>query len=170
VRAAEVLAALPKLSDAELDEVVRRVAFLRKGKTSSPTESYNWLIDGAVAELKRRGLSGYLPKTVWPSQQTIVRIQDHLSEGLGKVSSGVERQATALLAVRTLCDYLIKINIPLTPKTVLANLDKIPQALEDSFPGYWRAGLLMACVSAATLNPGMSPREDRRGRKNPKSP
>jgi hypothetical protein len=40
---------------------------------------------------------------------------------------------------------LEKRGVPISPLTLLNNVDKIPSSVEDAFPGYLEAGVLASC-------------------------
>jgi hypothetical protein len=149
----EVLKLLPKLNASELEIVRVRVAFLA-GTASTPNKENDWLLEGVTEELRRRGLwmrRYAVPAKLLPSgyQEKSRVVREHLLKGLG---SRKLRPVDGLLLGRTaasvLADYLIHAKVPISPKTVLNNLDKIPVALEAAFPGYWASGMLGFCFQA----------------------
>jgi len=148
----EVLRRLPQLSSAELDKVAGRLAALRGTGAVTKVEDNDWLLEGLTQELRRRGLwmRDYpVLKKLIPSNYVAASpaVRDHLLLGWGKKPiRTIEKLALAALAGGVLADYLTKIKLPVTPRTVLVNVDKVPVALEESFPGYWASGLLSYCV------------------------
>ncbi len=147
-----ILKNLPKLKRAELEQVKQRTNFLLGVTNGAAKEAgHDWLLEGLTGELRRRGLwtGRALPARLLPVDYAAKgsSVRAHLLKGLAKPSARtVERMALGGLAGTVLVDYLTKIRVPVTPKTLLANVEKIPVALEESFPGYWGQGLLGFCI------------------------
>lgn len=152
----EVLKHLPKLSGKELEEVRLKVGALLalSGTSTGPTLSQDWLLDGITAELRRRGLwlRAYpIPHKLLPPeyQAKSEGVRAHLLRGLGAtVIRPVQRMSLGGLAASVLADYLVKRKVAVGPKTLLGNVEKVPGALEEAFPGYWEQGLLGFCIMA----------------------
>lgn len=154
---ASVLANLPQLSPKELVQIRDRANFLL-GLTSEANPAlkrsdHDWLLEGLTQELRRQGLwlKGHpLPKAMFPGDYALKAefVRAHLLKGAGKVKfESVQLRALGALGVSVLFSYLKKIRIPIGPKTALINIDKVPVALEESFPGYWDSGLLGSCIA-----------------------
>ena len=150
-----VLKHLPKLGRPDLEKVRQRTVFLLG--VAAPTTKGNhpeqdWLLEGFTNELRRRGLWARIytiPAKLLPDgfAEKSTRIRDHLLKGLTKPNPRpVERMALGSLAAAALADYLTKVQVPVGPKTLLNNIEKVPLALEESFPGYWAQKLLGFCV------------------------
>lgn len=150
---AEVLRRLPKLSSSDLDQISSRISFLRDTSVSASPAEYDWLMEGFMSELRRRGLwSGALAprKSVIPGSyaKASAEVRAYLLQNLKTVKlRPMELSALGTLAGSALVDYLTKARVPIGVKTLLLNADKVPAALENAFPGYWAAGLL-AFISA----------------------
>ena len=148
----QILARLPKLTLPELTQVKSRLSFLT-GTEAKPKQQ-DWLLEGFARELLRRGLwasSGALPARVfpadWAAKAEVVRT--HLLKGYnGNKPRAVELVALGALAGQVLSDYLVRAQVPLSPKTLLGAVEKVPLALEYAFPGYWAAGLLGFCIKS----------------------
>ena len=142
-----VLKTLPKLSAEELAQVQGRLGILA-GISAAKVYDHGWLLVGVTEELRRRGLwmNKYpIPAKLLPEKFTLKAntLQEFLLKGFGKQKlQRAECLAIAMIATQTLADWLERGKVPLSPKTILFNLDKIPTALEHSFPGYWEHGLL----------------------------
>ena len=153
-----VLKHLPKLGRPDLEKVRQRAVFLlgvAAPTTKGAPPEQDWLLDGIISELRRRGLwarTSVIPVKMLPegyaNKSAVVRL--HLSKGLTKPNlRPVERMALGRLAAAALADYLTKVQVPVGPKTLLNNIDKVPLALEESFPGYWAQKLLGFCVKVS---------------------
>ena len=149
-----VLKHLPNLKPVELEQIKQRVNFLLGTANGSPTKdsAQDWLLEGLTAELRRRGLwagSKSIPVRLFPVEYAAKSevVRRHLLKGFAKpLRHPAERMALGGLAGGVLAEYLFKAKVPLGPKTLLANVDKIPQALEAAFPWYWANGLLGFCI------------------------
>lgn len=147
-----VLKTLPKFKPAELEQIRQRISFLLGTKPKSK-DNQDWLLEGITIELRKRGLwaGGMLPQrltpTDYPAKAELVK--QHLLRGIADPNPRlIERMSLAGLAGAVLMDYLQKIRVPVTPKTVLINIEKVPVALEEAFPGYWSQKLLGFCIKA----------------------
>lgn len=142
-----VLKNLPNLTPEELEKVRQRLYAL-SGLSPEAPRTQDWLLVGATEELRRRGLwmkSYPVPTRLLPDKFTAKSkaLQEFLLKGLGKDKpQRAECLSIAIVATRSLTDWLERNKVPISPRTVLFNLDKIPTALEYSFPGYWAQGLL----------------------------
>src|ERR1035437_19351 len=147
-----VLKHLPKLGRPDLEKVRQRVVFLLGvAATKGNHPEQDWLLDGITSELRRRGLwsSSPIPKKLLPEGYAAksATVQEHLLKGLAKSNPrSVERMALGGLAATALADYLTKVKAPLGPKILLNNIEKVPLALEESFPGYCAQKLLGFCI------------------------
>lgn len=150
-----ILKHLPNLKAKELAQVKDRINFLLGISGEIPKPIYvgnDWLLEGLTVELRRRGLwlkSYPLPAPLLPQDYPAKgeAVRQHLIKGIGqaKLVNG-DTRALGVLGASVLMAYLTKIKVPVGPKTVLNNLDKIPLALEESFPGYWAGGMLKSCL------------------------
>lgn len=150
----EVLRRLPLLSREDLLKVRHNVEAI-VGATKpqeEPEANRDWLLEGLTAELRRRGLwvkKHSIPKDSIPTTyaKTAEGVREHLIAGCnGEDMRYVEKLALARAAASALADYLSKINVPVTPNTLLHHTRTIPLALEESFPGYWASKMLRSCV------------------------
>lgn len=150
----ELLKTLPALSASDLEKVRQRVAFLSKSSgasasTTNAKDDDDWLTEGFTQELKRRGLiSGRLPKVVFPSNwaEKSKATREFLLKGYTTSATHGEKLALAELSARYLLDYLERGGLKPSPRALLCNTDKVYRALEDAFPGYWRAQLFPYCI------------------------
>ena len=143
-----MLQRLPELSAAELVQVRARVGFLVGSSAKDTNSNHDWLLEGFTLELRRRGLwsrAQTVPKRLLPTDYAAkaASIREHLLKGRGglKLRSN-ESMILGAAAASVLANYLIRAKVPVTPKTLFNNLEKVPVALEAAFPGYWAAGLL----------------------------
>lgn len=150
----QIIRWLPKLTVSE-----KRMLLKELGGTSTMPESSvsDWLLPGIEAELRRRGLS-FRPLT----QQTIMRLAPNYFLESQRVRMDFEarlkRQGVTLnrsglialghVAARVLADYRSPVT-PLGVKFLLQNVGNIPEAVEQSFPGYLAAGMLHQLIRMA---------------------
>lgn len=159
-----ICALLPELTPAELAAVRLRAGFLGGGSGAAPAQedhfTDDWLLRGLEDELRRRGLLGRGRAPVvrlvpdWAKRSAKVRTDLLGFLGfLGRSGGGVKRSEAALgrLAARALADYLAAGRVPVSPKTLLTNVDKVLLAIDAAFPGYLEAGLLGCCLDPALV-------------------
>ena len=147
----DLLRHLPELSKADLEKIRQRIQLLTGGDGSKARTdlSDDWLLTGVSNELRRRGLlagkvwSGMLPKS-WEEKAAPVR--EYLLEGFNTRLNRTQRVAIAQLAAEKLIAHLEPWADRITPKLVLSTIDRVPAALEDSFPGYWAARSMHFCL------------------------
>jgi hypothetical protein len=147
----EVLTRLPKLSRAELREVEKHCRALASLSGHSDEPADDWLITGIKTELQRRGLirARFPWKELAPPKFAALcaATSEALLGAFTPPLTSPERFALGRLAGRALADYLERHDGRghVSAKAMLANIDKVPTALEASFPGYLAAGLLRLC-------------------------
>jgi len=165
---AQLLAHLPQLNHRELTQIRDRANFLLglAGEASAAPQrsDHDWLLEGLTHELRRQGLwlKNYpLPKALIPAgyaaQSGLLCQHLLLGASKAKLTTFNELRSLGALGASVLISYLKKIRVPVGPKTVLINIDKIPVALEESFPGYWESGLLGSCLNTARVRGGGLP-------------
>jgi hypothetical protein len=141
-----VLKLIPKLNPKEQLEIKQKLDFLLQGIKTHPNRPLDdWLTEGIVTELVRRGLlhKGMDWKRVAPSgyQQQSESIRTLLKAATRRPLTAGEQYALGRLVARALADYLQN-----TPgfglKVMLQNISKVSEALENSYPGYLVAGML----------------------------
>ena len=148
-----VLNHLPKLDIEELMKVKSKLGAslsLSGGKPEpSVTEIDDYLFNGIMVELRRRGLLGR--NSILTSgilsvkyRQSSAQIRALFKEQLGELKP-VEYAALGQLAAKALADYLEQANVTIGPSVLVNNIEKVPQALDASYPGYLEAGLLSFC-------------------------
>ncbi len=151
-----VLRALPKLQPAELREIQLKTSasLTLCGKLSAQVISdrsvvTDYLLDGVIYELRRRGLlgqsTGLFKRLIPPAyQQASEEVRQHLNERVGILKSS-ETAALGQLSAKALASYLERGHVPISPSTLLNNISKVPVAIDASYPGYLEAGLLSFC-------------------------
>lgn len=148
----EVLRKLPKLSKAELVQVRQRVQLL-VGTGEPSLDRGDWLFEGIASACKKQGtlahakaLEKLKPKNY---AEVSASVRQYLCEGYGAADPAIKtplKLALAELTVDVLRDHLSWMSVPIGPKIVLTNLDKVPAAFEDAFPGYWASRKFALCV------------------------
>lgn len=147
----ELLRRLPELSKSDLEKVKHRVQLLSGGSANfaqSRENQEDWLLVGFGRELRRRGLlagkvwNNLVPKS-WNEKSSSVR--EFLIKGASHRLTTPERISLAQVSADSLAEYLTRASITVSPKTLFSNVDKVPVALDCSFPGYWGAKKLDFC-------------------------
>lgn len=133
----------------------QRLVFLRGTAPATVKPATNdWLLEGITNELRRRGLwmrAHPIPKNLLPDgyEAKAAHIQKYLIKGCGeKRLKSISMMVLGQVAASSLADYLLRARVPVSPKTLLNNIDKIPAAIDASFPGYWAAAALSVCAKA----------------------
>lgn len=148
-----ITSALPNLTKKELEDIRRRCVILLQSKQSTRQniEEDDWLLYGVGQELKYRGLedgerfaafriknassySGYLEKA---------RAVRTLLEECAPNITTVERRYLGEIAAKELARYIDTWkNTDVSRDSLLHHIDKIPVALQRSFPNYLESKLL----------------------------
>lgn len=150
-----VLNILPRLDVSELLQVKNKasaslslstLANSSSGLPSGQDEPMDYLLDGIQVELRRRGLLGRdmkLQAKVIPGTYGLaaIDVKKLLEEHVGRLSAA-EYALLGQLSIRCLAKYLENRGVPISAKSLCQAISKIPQALDDSYPGYLQAGLL----------------------------
>ncbi len=142
----QLLTLIPLLSNSQVIQVKDHLSLLH---TTNLTKS-SWLLEGAHAELRRRGLMGRsssFPPKVLKSfdkdyQLKLMEAERFLEEQIGSKMTPPEKLRIASIAIETLCDMLLENGRTPSLRMVVVNLQNIPLALDWAFPGYAAAGLL----------------------------
>lgn len=150
---------LNQLSVEELDRVRKKISVqlnVRGGVgapgTVRPSRRDDWLLDGLLHELRKQGL---LPSTSTPPINRVSpgyaaaaeAVREELSRAFNPALRPPEAVALGRLVASALVSYLRRREITASPRTLLNNVDKALVAVDESFPGYLRAGLLRMCWS-----------------------
>lgn len=155
---AAILRLLPKLGPGEGDQVIERIKGFAPfngaltGRLSS-TDEPDWLLEGVFHTLRVRGLLGQEARPPlrqvlrlapeWKSLSVALRglLKARMKEGEAHLPH-VAYVALGRTVIDALASYLEGVKVPISLKTLLQNIDKLPQAIERCFPGYLRARML----------------------------
>lgn len=155
----ELLRKLPELSTTDLEKVRRRLQLLRGSSAPSSAtaklKAEDWLVEGFCTELRRRGLfAGGRYPSLLPSNwsEKSEGVKTFLLKGFSNKINMTEKRALAALSASQLIDYFQRGGIKVTPKLLFANVEKIPEALEASFPGYWQAQAFSFCIRSRSAS------------------
>lgn len=117
--------------------------------SAATSESSDWLLTGILAELKKRGL-GYTARSIrtWEHSKTYEEEgQAVRAELLRVIKLSIpqpkyqELLALGRVVARALIGYMGK-KAYISLKTLLNNVGKALEAVDNSFPGYMASGLL----------------------------
>jgi hypothetical protein len=146
----EIIRKLPRLTLVE-----KRILLKELGSASvTPPEKSldDWLLPGIEAELRRRGLSHRalnqkLINRLAPNYfEESKRVREHL---LGQLKPLKLKHAELISLGGIFAQALASYRSPVTPigiKFMLQNVGNIPEAIEQSFPGYLGAGMLQYLI------------------------
>lgn len=144
----EIRHLLTELKPNELAQLEQEVKFLRKAKPS--VGGPDWLLDGIITELRRRGVIG--PQSRPPMRVVLSLLPDYVEQAeavrLGLLA-GVrykpqppELLSLGAFAARALADDMDGGPAPVCLQTMLQGLPKMLGAVDKAFPGYLGCGLL----------------------------
>lgn len=156
----QIIALLPKLTHAELAEVrtaIKMLGALDGGPApAAPTQGDDWLLSGIATYLVRRGL---LPESKAFFE---LKRRDAYKQYLSKLPALMgfltkleqdnklgrrHRITVAFLCARSLGDMLERRNY-FSVGAMLSQIDKMPEALDNAYPGYIEAGLFGFILTA----------------------
>lgn len=144
---------LPELKPNELVEVRKRLQALTSITAPAPTKATDdWLENCITEELIRRGVSfgtdwkGRMPKGY---RQQAEAVREFLTKAVTvnalpvrtQPLTSAEKYALGRVTARALADYL-SWQEHFGLKVMLQQINKIPEALDASFPGYVASGML----------------------------
>jgi hypothetical protein len=158
----ELLTALPSLSFEELEQVQKTTeSLLSLSKKPSQEENSDWLLAGILEVIQAKGLSytvpeffkikkdtahgGFLPK----SRKIRTFLETELKNSSNKIPKRVDLYTFGHRCAGMLYDYL-EPSHEMSLDSMLRNVEKLPLAIEASFPGYLAAGLLRMLLKRST--------------------
>lgn len=149
----QVIALLPKLNAKELAEVrtaVKMLGALDGGPApAAPTQGDDWVLSGIATYLVRRGLlpegKAFMELKRRDAYKQYLTKLPALMGFLTKLEQDNKlgkrhRVTVAFLCARSLGDMLERRNY-FSVSAMLSQIDKIPEGLDNAYPGYVQAGL-----------------------------
>jgi hypothetical protein len=146
----EILRRLPRLAPSELEKVAGRLTALRGTASVKADNAPDWLLDGIIIELRRRGVIGptarpglaqmraFAPDYVNQSEE----VRAGLLQGIRYKPRPPELSQLGAFAARALADDLEGGPAPVCLEVMVRNLPKMLGAVDNCFPGYLGCGLL----------------------------
>lgn len=144
-----VLAALPKLTPEEIEQVRQRIQML--SAISAEPDVDDWLLKGIITVLEERGLGESVPFRFrvtnrrqhhgYMSKSEKVR---RLFESRLKLTQ-LDKVALGQILARSLASYVEEFRT-VTLTALLQHVDLVIPALDAAFPGYLQAGMIMVLV------------------------
>ncbi len=143
----QIIDLLPQLSVEELDQVKTRIAFLSTYASNSPGDIDDWLLRGIVKVASDRGFADEIPKILLiPNNRSYRGYRDKakrvrgLFENAIKHLTKVEKATLGQLLAECLCAKLSTYR-SVSFLSLMHSVEQMPEAFEDSFPGYLQMGL-----------------------------
>ena len=148
----QIIALIPKLGPAELAEVQAALKFngAMQGASDAPLlMSSDWVLNGIATYLIRRGLIeaqgalwGLKKRDAYKAYiHKLAPVAAFLARLEGQVKTHTRhRPQLAAICATALADWLEKRSI-FSVSTMLSQIDKLPEALDEAYPGYVKAGL-----------------------------
>jgi hypothetical protein len=138
-----ILALLPKLSALDLNEVRKRITFLRS--TSVVVDDGTLVLESLAYFMKRVGSEFFSIEALKASPQ-FPSFRDKLPVVMRYLRSAklsqVEQRYVLDLAFDLLYRFIAKRGQPVGPRLLMAQVHRIPDVLNNQFPGYASSGLL----------------------------
>lgn len=146
--------AVAEMSDAELDELSANIAYARSQRASkdySRAEIEMWSTLCAIFNRRQpidyfvRGMDGSAGFGIARFLTCAQVLEALVNKGCGfgnKRPDKTLRTGMRRLLLECLCHWLKSINVPLSPKNVLNNIEKLEHAVDQEYPGYLDAGIL----------------------------
>lgn len=164
----QVLTILPKLTEAELAEVGRRLS-VNRALAGPPAEGDDWLFSGIVAELKRRGILSASAKPVKSSfrraapnyDREAASARDALVRGLNYRPTPVDLLSLGTLAARSLADDLEGGPAPICLAVMAQNVQRVVGAVDKDFPDYLRCRQLGFILKGGSHDGAIQPKIQR---------
>ena len=153
--------ALAEMTDAELDELSSGIAYARLSRTGthySHAELELWNTVQAIFNRHQaidhfvRGMDGgrgFGVQQFLACAQTLEAVVNRAC-ARGKRPDKVMRMGMRRLLLDCLCHWLKGANVPLSPKALLQNIDKLEHAVDQEYPGYIDAGILSLVLAPIT--------------------
>lgn len=154
---ATILKQIPNLTPLQMDEVQKRITALRNvlgipQEVSEPERQDDWILQGYADELSARGLGKTVPnqphrlKSYQTYKAHASRVEALILEAIGTLTV-VERRVLGQIIARALAK-MISEWAAVSFDLMMRQTGRIPQALEQSFPGYLDAGMLKWLIRA----------------------
>lgn len=154
----QVRSLIPSLSKIDRKKalmLLERFGGSDKGASSSRSESLqaDWLLQGILKELGRRGqpsFNGGVVKLrgIAPNYELASQDIRAYYEGAILRPTPTELNALGVVLGRSLAKYISswQKSIPIALRPMLLNIERVPEALENSFPNYVAGGMLPMLV------------------------
>jgi hypothetical protein len=160
----QILRLLPAVTPEERKKLKVLVGAFKGGKSvqNSSQERYpngnvnangDWLFEGIIAELGRRGLNYRAPQVTQSRsenyEQDSVFVRTRLEQNLKVLVPQPKRAHFLALGSRSahsLAEYISRWDTPLGLKFMLNNVSRTFEALDRSFPGYLASGMVGVLV------------------------
>jgi hypothetical protein len=141
-----IVARIPEMTKQQMADLRRRLLYFMGGRNDS-TES-DWLLLGILDVLRERGMGQMIPpnfriksvKSFGEYETQADRVRQLISDAIPDMSV-TEQRAMGVIAARALATYLSKFT-DVSLHNLLFYVARIPEAIDDSFPGYLAAGTL----------------------------
>jgi hypothetical protein len=149
----ELVGKLPLLTKAQMTDVRRRLGFLIGG--ASEGQQSDWLLEGVLSELRRRGLGHMVPPSFTIRKSNSYHGYETQADRVRLVLTAAvpnmtlpETMSMGAIAAKCLADFILtwkrddggKFEVSL--ETMLHNIHQVPAALDAAFPGYLESGMM----------------------------
>ncbi len=136
-----VLDALPKLTRKQLAEVSGRLSLLGSDDSNVAAEVHRVMVDvlgGGVMPFHSLAKSPRYGRFF----RGALALDQFIADVFGRRIGKLQRVRVLMLLVRCVVNDLKEKNLPVGPTTIGDGLCRLPEIVEDRFPGYLAAGIL----------------------------
>jgi hypothetical protein len=143
-----IISKLPQMTKRQLTELRRRVLFFIDDKEAGGVTNEDWILHGIITVLNERGLGYMIPphfrirksRSFAGYETSADRIRTLLTDAIPEMTV-TEQRSLGVIAARALADYISSWS-SISFDSLMRNVSKIPEALDEAFPGYISSGLI----------------------------
>ena len=145
---------LPELTKNQMTTLRRHLLFLIDDKESGSVANEDWILHGIVTVLNERGLGYMIPphfrikksRSFAGYETSADRVRTLLTDAIPEMTV-TEQRSLGVIAARALADYISQWS-SVSFDSLMRNVSKIPEALDEAFPGYTQSGLMRFILAA----------------------
>lgn len=139
---------LPELTKNQMTTLRRHLLFLIDDKESGSVANEDWILHGIVSVLNERGMGYMIPPNfrirkarAFAGYETQAdRVRTLLTDAVPDMTV-TEQRSLGVIAARALADHISSWS-SISFESLMRNVSKIPEALDEAFPSYISSGLL----------------------------
>jgi hypothetical protein len=154
VSVSTIIAALPRLTKSDLEAIHSRIGFLTNGKVKDELQQEVLETYSAIEKVSRSiGTGGIPPLRTFSKSKYFTKfcsdagiVSDFIEEEFAPKMK-LDKLKALQLVVSAVARRLTRDEIPVTYMTLVKNIGRAPQIIDEQFPGYRGCGLLKVLLS-----------------------